>query len=77
MYSATEITYIIEGRIRNVAFKAKGHLIKEGLYQVQVIDEASETVLVGHKVADNPFTALWWAIREWWENVHGEWEGEL
>jgi hypothetical protein len=61
MYNATEITYKIEGRIKNIPFVATGHKIKEGLFQVSVSAEG-QTSLAGQKEADNAFTALWWAI---------------
>jgi len=64
MYSATEITYVIKGRILNKPFEAKGHKVREGLFQVQV-DTANKTVLAGLKEAPDAFTALWSAIAEW------------
>ena len=58
MYAATEIDYHIKGRIRNWPFEAKGHKVRDGLYQVSLTSEG-QTVAVGLKEAADPYTALW------------------
>ena len=70
MFHATEINYIIEGRIKNVPFKATGHKIREGLYQVRVEERSMETLIVGNKEACDPFAALWSVVEEWWQAFH-------